>query len=105
MWCWISTNWSLIRIYSYYIPVWICIFLSIAIYCAVGYHVFHHRNQLRNMAYNLPDKDNSTESRPSTDEKGFIGDVLYPYNVPPKYPLIIITESGNEARILWHRRY
>ncbi|KAF7553567.1 hypothetical protein G7046_g7079 [Stylonectria norvegica] len=49
LWCWISTDWSLVRLYSYYIPIWLCIFLSIVIYVAVGYHVFHHRNQLRNL--------------------------------------------------------
>lgn len=56
MWCWIDSKWSLVRIYSYYIPVWICIFLSIAIYVAVGYHVFHHRNQLKNIGLGNMDK-------------------------------------------------
>ncbi|KAI5463699.1 hypothetical protein BGZ63DRAFT_352936 [Mariannaea sp. PMI_226] len=50
LWCWIRTDWSLVRLYSYYIPIWFCIFLSIVIYVAVGYHVFHHRNQLRHLA-------------------------------------------------------
>lgn len=45
------------RIYSFYIPVWICIFLSILIYIAVGYRVFHHRNQLRSFAHNGLGKD------------------------------------------------
>ncbi|KAF4980100.1 hypothetical protein FZEAL_3821 [Fusarium zealandicum] len=49
LWCWVGTDWSLVRLYSYYIPIWVCIFSSILIYIAVGYHVFHHRNQLRNM--------------------------------------------------------
>ncbi|KAH8123705.1 hypothetical protein FP744_10005767 [Trichoderma asperellum] len=47
LWCWIDSNWSLVRLYAYYIPIWICIFGSILIYVAVGYHVFHHRNRLR----------------------------------------------------------
>ncbi|KAK0391464.1 hypothetical protein NLU13_0965 [Sarocladium strictum] len=50
--CWIDTKWALVRIYSYYIPVWVCIFLSLFIYVAVGYHVFHHRNQFRNIGLN-----------------------------------------------------
>lgn len=47
LWCWIDSNWSLVRLYAYYIPIWICIFGSILIYVAVGYQVFHHRNRLR----------------------------------------------------------
>lgn len=54
------------RIYSYYIPVWICIFLSIIIYVAVGYHVFHHRNQLRNIAFHT-DKDQLEGTGASSD--------------------------------------
>ena len=69
MWCWIDSNWSLVRIYSYYIPVWICIFLSIAIYLAVGYHVFHHRNQLRNIGLNNADKE-PVEATGTNSESG-----------------------------------
>ncbi|KAJ3472793.1 hypothetical protein NLG97_g10713 [Lecanicillium saksenae] len=36
LWCWIGPNWSLVRLYAYYIPIWICIFFSIIIYIAVG---------------------------------------------------------------------
>ncbi|KJZ72266.1 hypothetical protein HIM_08307 [Hirsutella minnesotensis 3608] len=50
LWCWIGHNWSLVRLYSYYIPIWICIFLSFTIYVAVGYRVFQHRNKLLNMS-------------------------------------------------------
>ncbi|KAI9158180.1 Cyclic AMP receptor-like protein A [Paramyrothecium foliicola] len=51
LWCWISAEWSLVRIYSYYIPIWACILLSLLIYIAVGYHVFHHRNQLKHVTF------------------------------------------------------
>lgn len=69
LWCWIDSKWSLVRIYSFYIPVWICIFLSIVIYVAVGYHVFHHRNQLRNMAYHSADK-NQLDGTGASSEAG-----------------------------------
>ncbi|PHH84821.1 hypothetical protein CDD83_1327 [Cordyceps sp. RAO-2017] len=52
LWCWISSSWALVRLYAYYIPIWICILLSFVIYFAVGYHVFHHRNQL--LSVSLP---------------------------------------------------
>ncbi|KAG5912760.1 hypothetical protein E4U42_001903 [Claviceps africana] len=48
LWCWISPSWSIVRLYAYYIPIWICIMLSIIIYVAVGFYVFRRRNQLRN---------------------------------------------------------
>ncbi|KAG6030216.1 hypothetical protein E4U41_000157 [Claviceps citrina] len=48
LWCWISPSWSIVRLYAYYIPIWICIMLSIIVYIAVGFYVFRRRNQLRN---------------------------------------------------------
>ncbi|KAM0277838.1 hypothetical protein ACHAQH_005542 [Verticillium albo-atrum] len=51
LWCWINADWSELRIYTYYLPIWICILCSILIYFAVGYHVFHQRNQLRNLTF------------------------------------------------------
>ncbi|PFH63418.1 hypothetical protein XA68_10007 [Ophiocordyceps unilateralis] len=54
LWCWISDNWSLVRLYAYYIPIWLCILLSFVIYFAVGIHVFHRRNQL--MSISMPEK-------------------------------------------------
>lgn len=50
LWCWIASQWNALRIYSYYLPIWICSVLSAVIYFAVGYHVFHQRNQLRNLS-------------------------------------------------------
>ncbi|KAH7150397.1 hypothetical protein B0J13DRAFT_499432 [Dactylonectria estremocensis] len=64
LWCWISTDWNLVRLYSYYIPIWTCIFLSIVIYVAVGYHVFHHRNQLRNLTNEHWDKADASNTSP-----------------------------------------
>ncbi|KAJ2990125.1 hypothetical protein NUW58_g3110 [Xylaria curta] len=50
IWCWIDRDWSDLRIYTYYLPIWVCIFLSSFIYIAVGYYVFKQRNQLRNLS-------------------------------------------------------
>ncbi|KAM0638901.1 hypothetical protein ACHAQF_007233 [Verticillium nonalfalfae] len=47
----LEIDWSELRIYTYYLPIWICILCSILIYFAVGYHVFHQRNQLRNLTF------------------------------------------------------
>ncbi|KAL7933014.1 putative G-protein coupled receptor protein [Trichoderma chlorosporum] len=62
LWCWVDSNWSLVRLYAYYIPIWICIFGSIVIYTAVGYHVFRNRNRLRNFAVRIPQRTKRANS-------------------------------------------
>jgi hypothetical protein len=57
LWCWIGARWNALRIYTYYLPIWICILLSTVVYVAVGYHVFHQRNQLRNLTFSNKAKD------------------------------------------------
>lgn len=57
IWCWIDKDWSNLRIYTYYLPIWVCILLSTCIYAAVGYYVFKQRNQLRNLSLSNPTKD------------------------------------------------
>ncbi|PKS06275.1 hypothetical protein jhhlp_007023 [Lomentospora prolificans] len=57
LWCWISNEWTELRIYTYYLPIWVCIFFSTLIYIAVGYHVFKQRNQLRNLTFSSPGND------------------------------------------------
>ncbi|KAH7141884.1 G-protein coupled receptor [Dactylonectria macrodidyma] len=57
LWCWISNDWSALRIFTYYVPIWICIFFSAVIYFAIGHHIFHQRNQLRNLTFHYPSKE------------------------------------------------
>ncbi|OTA55470.1 hypothetical protein K449DRAFT_311651, partial [Hypoxylon sp. EC38] len=57
IWCWIDKDWSNLRIYTYYLPIWVCIILSSCIYVAVGYYVFKQRNQLRNLSLSNPARD------------------------------------------------
>ncbi|KAB5551035.1 hypothetical protein GE09DRAFT_1222845 [Coniochaeta sp. 2T2.1] len=59
LWCWIADSWNSLRIFTYYLPIWVCILLSTIIYFAVGYQVFHQRNQLRNLTLSNPAKDAS----------------------------------------------
>ncbi|KAM4060347.1 7 transmembrane receptor (secretin family) domain-containing protein [Hirsutella rhossiliensis] len=47
IWCWVDDRWDSIRIYTYYMLIWICIAGSFVCYLLVGYHVFRSRNQLR----------------------------------------------------------
>ncbi|TRX97693.1 hypothetical protein FHL15_001448 [Xylaria flabelliformis] len=65
IWCWIDRDWSDLRIYTYYLPIWVCIVLSSFIYVAVGYYVFKQRNQLRNLSLSNP-----THDPPETRDSG-----------------------------------
>ncbi|KAL2161710.1 hypothetical protein VTH06DRAFT_8272 [Thermothelomyces fergusii] len=70
MWCWINDKHNSLRIFTYYLPIWTCILLSSLIYVAVGYHVFHQRNQLRNLTLTDQAMDISgTELRESEKEQ------------------------------------
>ncbi|KAL1843873.1 hypothetical protein VTJ49DRAFT_7224 [Mycothermus thermophilus] len=64
LWCWIDNDYYQLRILTYYLPIWLCIVMSAAIYVAVGCRVFRQRNQLRNLT--LSNQGNETY----TDESG-----------------------------------
>ncbi|KAB5540272.1 hypothetical protein GE09DRAFT_969888 [Coniochaeta sp. 2T2.1] len=46
LWCWITNDWNPLRIYTYYLLIWICIFASMVIYLSIGVYVFRVRNRL-----------------------------------------------------------
>ncbi|KAH7275186.1 hypothetical protein FSOLCH5_006075 [Fusarium solani] len=50
IWCWVNQDWENIRIYTYYMLIWVCIVGSLIFYFMVGYHVFHSRNQLKSFS-------------------------------------------------------
>ncbi|KAH7160964.1 hypothetical protein EDB81DRAFT_333218 [Dactylonectria macrodidyma] len=50
IWCWVDRDWENIRIYSYYMLIWICIIGSLLFYFMVGYHVFRSRNRLKSFS-------------------------------------------------------
>lgn len=43
-------QWDDIRIYTYYMLIWVCIFGSFLCYFLVGYNVFHSRNKIRSFS-------------------------------------------------------
>ncbi|OAA42448.1 GPCR, family 2-like protein [Beauveria brongniartii RCEF 3172] len=49
IWCWVDRQWDYIRIYTYYMLIWICIVGSLICYLLVGYHVFRSRDRLRSL--------------------------------------------------------
>ncbi|KAK7427451.1 hypothetical protein QQZ08_006057 [Neonectria magnoliae] len=50
IWCWVDQEWENVRIYSYYMLIWICIVGSLLFYFLVGYQVFRTRNRLRSFS-------------------------------------------------------
>ncbi|OAA32191.1 G-protein coupled receptor protein [Moelleriella libera RCEF 2490] len=50
IWCWVDSNWDGIRIYTYYLLIWICIAGSMLCYMLVGCYVFRSRNRLHSFS-------------------------------------------------------
>ncbi|TGJ87176.1 hypothetical protein E0Z10_g1628 [Xylaria hypoxylon] len=100
IWCWIDKDWSDLRIYTYYLPIWVCIVLSALIYVAVGYHVFKQRNQLRNLSLSNPTRD-PPETRDSGEKDLFTNAaVMGTINREVLQVTTINTESERVARPL-----
>ncbi|KAF2964219.1 hypothetical protein GQX73_g9347 [Xylaria multiplex] len=100
IWCWIDRDWSDLRIYTYYLPIWVCIVLSAFIYVAVGYYVFKQRNQLRNLSLSNPTRD-PPETRDSGEKDLFANAaVMGTINREVLQVTTINTESERVARPL-----
>ncbi|KAI0553781.1 hypothetical protein F4679DRAFT_436318 [Xylaria curta] len=100
IWCWIDRDWSDLRIYTYYLPIWVCIVLSSFIYVAVGYYVFKQRNQLRNLSLSNPTRD-PPETRDSGEKDLFANAaVMGTINREVLQVTTINTESERVARPL-----
>lgn len=85
LWCWISSDWNSLRIYSYYLPIWVCTVLSAIIYFAIGYHVFHQRNQLRNLSLSNQAKDDEDVICDASDVRDSAEKVCYIYSLAYRY--------------------
>ncbi|KAL0938378.1 g-protein coupled receptor [Colletotrichum truncatum] len=93
LWCWINSKWSALRIYTYYIPIWCCIFGSCVIYFAVGYHVFHQRNQLRNVTFSNPTKDGRDNSCGDGRDSAEKVHTLSLEAIPDDWPLVDTSQN------------
>ncbi|KAK1450583.1 G-protein coupled receptor [Colletotrichum melonis] len=116
IWCWINHDWSKLRIFTYYIPIWTCIVGSCVIYFAVGYHVFHHRNQLHNLTFSNTGRDckdtscsderDSAEKNLTTRTEFFYGTAVTDIQITtmaprpwtPQVPSIAITKRSNDQQ-------
>ncbi|KAJ9614626.1 hypothetical protein H2200_002763 [Cladophialophora chaetospira] len=50
LWCWVTTKWNVLRIATFYGPVWLIILVTMFIYVKVGIVVFRWRKQLLSQA-------------------------------------------------------
>ncbi|KAG0647022.1 Cyclic AMP receptor 2 [Hyphodiscus hymeniophilus] len=55
LWCWVANDWDVIRIYTFYGPVWVVILLTTAIYIRAGREIYNKRKQLRDFSGSQPD--------------------------------------------------
>ncbi|KAK4677804.1 hypothetical protein QC764_302020 [Podospora pseudoanserina] len=46
IWCWIDPSHQMLRIYTQYLPVWICILGTLLIYLGLGIHIIRSRNDV-----------------------------------------------------------
>jgi hypothetical protein len=84
IWCWVDRQWDDIRIYTYYMLIWICIIGSFLCYFMVGYNVFHSRNNLRSFSSASKSKETTHVEHmrqprvelPDVPQDGFYGTVI-----------------------------
>ncbi|TQV99180.1 hypothetical protein V2A60_004671 [Cordyceps javanica] len=55
LWCWISSDWDIWRIASFYGPVWVVIIVTFFIYIRAGRTIYEKRKQLRDFHSSDPD--------------------------------------------------
>ncbi|OIW32768.1 hypothetical protein CONLIGDRAFT_679147 [Coniochaeta ligniaria NRRL 30616] len=77
LWCWITNDWNPLRIYTYYMLIWICILSSMVIYLSIGVYVFRVRNRLHQF---------SSTTLTSTQRKGTVTSPP-PHNKANDWPL------------------
>ncbi|KAK1594009.1 G-protein coupled receptor [Colletotrichum navitas] len=59
LWCWITPQWDIWRIITFYGPVWIAILITFFIYIRAGGEIYQKRKQLYNFSSSDPDRRHS----------------------------------------------
>lgn len=49
MWCWISLKWDFLRVAVFYAPVWMVIFLTLALHVRIGLRIFQKGHERRRL--------------------------------------------------------
>ncbi|RDW71040.1 hypothetical protein BP6252_07603 [Coleophoma cylindrospora] len=71
LWCWVANNWDIWRILTFYGPVWIVIFITVAIYLRAGVEIYKRRKQLQYFSQSaletLPQVENPFKTMKTTE--------------------------------------
>ncbi|OAA76737.1 Glucose receptor Git3 [Akanthomyces lecanii RCEF 1005] len=76
IWCWVDRQWDDIRIYTYYMLIWICIVGSLLCYALVGWHVFRSRDRLRSLTATTSRDPAAVELTRHEENEGCYGTVV-----------------------------
>lgn len=71
-----------------------CTVLSAVIYFAIGYHVFHQRNQLRNLSLSNQAKDDEDGNFDSSDVRDSAEKVCYMYSLAYRHSRRVLFSYG-----------
>ncbi|KOS17353.1 Cyclic AMP receptor-like protein A [Escovopsis weberi] len=50
LWCWVSTDWDIWRLLTFYVPVWVVIVITFSIYIRAGRTIYEKRKELGRFA-------------------------------------------------------
>ncbi|KAI9742790.1 MAG: hypothetical protein M1818_003519 [Claussenomyces sp. TS43310] len=56
LWCWVSTDWDIMRIATFYGAVWVAIFLTFLIYIRAGREIYKRHKALRGFSNSFPER-------------------------------------------------
>lgn len=62
LWCWVSPNWDIFRIATFYGPVWIVILVTFFIYIRAGREIYKKHKQLRDFSYSHHEPETQTQN-------------------------------------------
>ncbi|KAH7309468.1 G-protein coupled receptor [Stachybotrys elegans] len=55
LWCWVTSEWDVLRIATFYAPVWVAIIITFSIYIRAGRTIYNKRRELLYISASEPD--------------------------------------------------
>ncbi|KAH6986195.1 hypothetical protein BKA56DRAFT_630452 [Ilyonectria sp. MPI-CAGE-AT-0026] len=85
LWCWVSKEWGIWRILSFYGPIWIVILVTLFIYIRTGSDIYRNRKELRLLSRTDLETNTSTSTGRKTTEIQVTSEAIW--NTPIKHIL------------------
>lgn len=76
LWCWVTPEWDIWRIITFYGPVWLVIIATFFIYIRAGRTIYEKRKQLRNFEYSVSAPDSEDPYTMKTTEVYVTSEVM-----------------------------